>query len=823
MADLGPHNLQGNEVLVYIRRINKDAPPPPNWIGYDYHLMSSLPTNDNPRYSFGEHNPDMTTKYDYFYRFDTGPVSYLKIRTGQYPQENVTGIIQVKLYLDDTPYTFYQQFITYKDERYDYVPFKEIQIGINDENGGPSYKPIDYSGIPEIKFGVVKDANATIKSETEFNKLDPFPIVSGIPAMVDQTGIITITNPTYNENFGFFYEATYSKTFKICEFESLDKDLTPYQITIPVSYDFKPILVDSGNAQNIKGVIIDTPPSPVVKARPVGTQLHKIPLHEITNSINNVECKSTHLAYLIGPVSLSAPREFIGQSNPDNTYKIYSEVNPATYLFTSSSSFYKRLPECWPWSCRRWTVEKKQDDNQNWTISYFSQDYMGNKTSVSYNEIPKLQVSLYAINGQSETKYLPILNGDPTSTEAYSIIMPDGDSTFVDGYLLSKLDLDMNTMDEIKLEQCGCDPNDEKVELAVEMFPLLYDAQCKLIVKTGYLCYRTKDCKNPSPGVINKKIITPFNSCRFNEVLPVDLDKTEYPSNSLAPLSITFDQKKGAIISYLKTANQVSFDPYTHPQGVTLSLDGASQTITVASDYKGYLSVVGRFPCQYSSDIYVYKIINGDLTQVATYSNNEVYNCPQNYLAYSVIQGDGTDEKETLNNITTGDDYYIANGKHIRYNDSDPVTTYEKYKISSLGNAGGFINLQANCCKICVDNNGVYKANDGCFALDVEHNNGYINNFLRAGSCNNDTVTRCDSNIINGRAVLRAYAYMPADLSFDVKLEASGTVNASGNVMIVGYPIIHASGTVDPTGISWVIGNSTMNSISTTDIGGNII
>lgn len=807
MADLGPHNLQGNEVLVYIRRINKDAPPPPNWIGYDYHLMSSLPTNDNPRYSFGEHNPDMTTKYGYFYRFDTGPVDYLKIQIGQYPEENITGIVQVKLYNpDNTSDTFYQQFKTSKEEQYDYISFKEAQIGIINEYDNL----IDYSGIPEIKFALLSDVTKTIKSEAEFNKLNVFPNISGVPRLVDQTGIIKIANPSYNESVTFFYQGTYSKSFQICEFESVSKDLTPYEIIVPEILDFAPRVVDKGNAQNSRGVIIDTPPSPVVKAKPVGTQLHKIPLHEITNSIRKVDCKSTHLAYLIGPVSTYGPREFIGQSNPDGTYKIYAEMNPATYLFTASSSFYKRLPECWPWSCRRWTVEKNQDSEGNWIINYFSQDYIGNKISVSYNEIPKIRVDLYAINGQSESKYLPILNGDPTSTTPYSVVNPDGDSTFVDGYLLSKLNLDMNTMDEIKLEQCGCSADDEKIELAVEMFPLLYDAQCKLILKTGYLCYRTEDCQNPSPGVINKKIITPFNSCRFNEVLAVDLDKMSYPSNSIASLSITFDQKPGAIVSYLKTPNQVSFDPYTHPSGVSLSISSGPQTISVPAGYTGYLSIVGRFPCMYSSDIYVYKVINGDLTKVATYPNNEVYNCPQNYLAYSVVQGNGTDQSEDLNTITTGDDYYIANNKHIRYNDTDPVTSYEKYKISSLGNAGGFLNLQSICCDMCVNTDGVYKANDACFALDIEHNDGYINQFLRTGSCDNSMASRCDSNIINGRATLRAYADMPIDYIFGTVLAASGSLTASGIIRPIGDSTMNATGIIYPTGVIRILGDSSM-------------
>lgn len=811
MGDLGPHNLQGSEVLVYIRRLTQNAPPPPNWTPFEYHLMAALPTNDNPRYSIGDHNPDMTTKFDYFYRFDDGPPPYLKIQTGKYPDEGITGIIQVKLYFDDTNTpTFYQQFKTYKDERYDYVPYTETQIGIVDGNNNL----IDYSGIPEIKFALVKDINKTIKTEAEFNKLDPFPIINQVPAMVDQTGIIKITNPTYGEDTSFFYTATYPKTFQICEFQSVDKDLTPYQIIKSTGYDFAPRVTDSGNVQNPKGAVIDTPPSPVVKAFPVGTQLHKIPLHEITNSINKVECKSTHLAYLIGPVSKSAPRDFIGQSNPDGTYKIYSEVNPATYLFTSSSSFYKRLPECWPWSCRRWTVEKTQDSQGNWNIAYFSQDSLGNKTAVSYNEIPQLTVGLYAINGQSEVKQIPILNGDPTSTEPYSVITPDADSKFIDGYLLSKMQLNMDSMDEIKIQQCGCNENDEKIELALEVFPLLHKSQCKLIMKTGYLCYRTKDCKDPSPGLINKKIITPFNACKFNESLAVDLDKTNYPSNSLGATSITFDQKDSTIISYLKTPNLVSFDPYNHPSGVTLSLNGGSQTINLDSEYKGYLSVSARFPCNYSSDINVYKVINGNIQQYTAFPNNEIYNCPQNYIGYSAIQGNGTDESETANNIVTGGDYYMSGINHVYYNDSDPDTQYEIYKISSIGNAGGFINVQQDCCKYCVNNDGVYKGNDGCYSLDIEGTENYINNFLRVGDCDNTLATRCDSNIIQGRALLRIYVEMPGDYTFDGVLAASGTVFASGDIRPVGQSIMPVSGTVIASGDIWVLGDTTMQSLS---------
>lgn len=95
-SKVGPHYDNGDEVLVYIRRLNGNTPPPGNWSSFDYYVMSALPTNDNPRYSTYNvpddftynvtdgyyQNQDILTERYYKYKF--GP-SDIKIQTGIYP------------------------------------------------------------------------------------------------------------------------------------------------------------------------------------------------------------------------------------------------------------------------------------------------------------------------------------------------------------------------------------------------------------------------------------------------------------------------------------------------------------------------------------------------------------------------------------------------------------------------------------------------------------------------------------------------------------------------------------------------------------------
>ena len=95
-SKVGPHNDNGNEVLVYIRRLNGDTPPPGNWSSFDYHVMAALPTNDNVRYAVYNiaddftynatdgyyQNQDILTERYYKYKF--GP-SDIKYQLGTYP------------------------------------------------------------------------------------------------------------------------------------------------------------------------------------------------------------------------------------------------------------------------------------------------------------------------------------------------------------------------------------------------------------------------------------------------------------------------------------------------------------------------------------------------------------------------------------------------------------------------------------------------------------------------------------------------------------------------------------------------------------------
>jgi len=63
---VGSRNDPGNEALVHIRRLSPLTAPPGNWVSWDYYVMASLPTNDNPRYSTyntSDNQDILTTRY----------------------------------------------------------------------------------------------------------------------------------------------------------------------------------------------------------------------------------------------------------------------------------------------------------------------------------------------------------------------------------------------------------------------------------------------------------------------------------------------------------------------------------------------------------------------------------------------------------------------------------------------------------------------------------------------------------------------------------------------------------------------------------------
>lgn len=264
-----------------------------------------------------------------------------------------------------------------------------------------------------------------------------------------------------------------------------------------------------------------------------------IQLHEISNNrYEDVICKSTHLAYLIGGFSRSAPIPVNGGKN--EIEKLNETTNNAcVLLFTSSSNFYRRLPECWPWSCRRWTREVTRKCNgEIETDYYYYQDPYG--TKVEYGDfsdkkefqpkqIPKLQLNFYnnavepdegsAFQFDIETVTKDEYPDNCTSTPSNPVDIHLNKNYF-NGHLYKEvlvIEKDEYSIDEEILKAYGCTDTDEKIKLGVEIFPILCNGICKLVIKFASLCYDSKTSSNYTIGIGTKKLVSPFWSCRINE------------------------------------------------------------------------------------------------------------------------------------------------------------------------------------------------------------------------------------------------------------------------------------------------------------------
>jgi hypothetical protein len=318
------------------------------------------------------------------------------------------------------------------------------------------------------------------------------------------------------------------------------------------------------------------------------------------------------------------------------------------------------------------------------------------------------------------------------------------------------------------------------------------DAQCKLIMKMGFLCYPTESCTVPNVGAAAKKIIYPFNSCRFNDELSIDLLKLSVPEITIdqASSSVSFAQTEGAILAYFLSPNLVNFDPYYHPSGKTKSLDGgAASVILTGSSSDIYLLASVRFPCKYTTDIYAFKKHNGNIEEVNIFPLNEIHNCPTNYLGKVKISGNGTDFPEKASGVITGGDYFITEDKKYFWNLCDPKYSAEIYPTESLGNARGYIDQQNTCCDFCPDENGALVANGNCFELDIETTRYSIDQYKEAGSCGPQARTRCDTNKVYGKSymeVIASLSYDSAIINFDVlaEFEASGYVKIAGSALV---------------------------------------
>jgi hypothetical protein len=119
--------------------------------------------------------------------------------------------------------------------------------------------------------------------------------------------------------------------------------------------------------------------------------------------------------------------------------------------------------------------------------------------------------------------------------------------SYFNGYYYDKLEI--KKLSDINKLACGCTLDDVKVELATEIFPLMHKAECKLIMKVGYLCYAT-GCTVPNIGTAVKKIIYPFNACKFNDHLTLPLPKLTFPDVDVDWNSITIMETELVNICY---------------------------------------------------------------------------------------------------------------------------------------------------------------------------------------------------------------------------------------------------------------------------------
>ena len=873
-----PRNYDRDESLVYIRRtsnmtgVRSAGGIIGNW---EYYHMTSLPTNDNPRYSASHNNIDQDIISSYYFKIKTGP-SDIKIQTSPYPQvsgymdenDNIVYIspeIIAKVELSDGSF-FYSRFPTETGKAvYDHIPYRYYQLGFKDADVAP-YKAADLihgSGDVKVRFKRFLE-EGTEPGAFDFDTLPDLPPFSGNPKVVEQTGIMKLQSKFPYEIEEQRYKLIQPEKYEYMSIESLEKydindiKLTPHTGIILNPYvggtspngGNNPVLVDSGIVIDLKGVY---PPwgltayHQLEKRREAGSQIKKIPLHEITNQTQRVGCNATHVAYRIGHVDKAASDEYFSaplKPTAETDHKILRTPQPSVYLFMNSAGFYSRRPECWPWSCRRWTVEKSgeivetKDTNGKVTDSctithtkYYTQNENGYKEQVEYDQVPSLKIDISSFLGDEKSFNPKILNGDPLETldvttgigggscdESKSV---QGDpESFIAGTYMSKMEVYPDS--EMEHIQCGCNPDDEKVELAFEMYPYLNAPTCSLIMKLGYLCYPTKKCTIPNLGRATKKIIYPFNACKFNEKLEIDLLKTDFPGMDISNESLEFEDTPDTTVAYLYSGSvPVYADPFEHPSGVQISIDGgATIDLTSAPAFEGeigHISLAAGYPCKYTSDIRVYRIESKNIGSVPTIVPlNTVFNCENNNLGEVTVIGNGTDVYEDDADIITGGDYYYSEGVRTLWNKIDQPKMAEIYPAKSLGNGAEFINIQAGCCEYCkkVDvENGIvfYFSNPNCFHMDLEGMPGSgMDQYSRVGDCEVKYEKPCDATILKGRSKLRVLSTIYADPGADARLDVSGTMKSRSVIRVHGSGTLSSYGGTYGTGILQLSADSLM-------------
>ena len=165
------NNYGRDEILVYVKRTSYSDRVQGGIIGnWEYYQMSSLPTNDNPRYSHGDNNPDQNIISTFYYKLKNGP-SDIGMQIGPYPKDS--GILedssvyyfspqimaQVKIYIGENAgkpefKTFYKSFVTDIEYKEDHIPYRNYQLSFDKAVSFP-YLPeelIHGTGIREIKL-----------------------------------------------------------------------------------------------------------------------------------------------------------------------------------------------------------------------------------------------------------------------------------------------------------------------------------------------------------------------------------------------------------------------------------------------------------------------------------------------------------------------------------------------------------------------------------------------------------------------------------------------------------------------------------------------
>ena len=321
-----------------------------------------------------------------------------------------------------------------------------------------------------------------------------------------------------------------------------------------------------------------------------------VALHEIGNNrYEDMVCKSTHIAYKIGGFSRSAPIP-IGEAENQVDKKIETTDNKCVLLMVSSSNFYQRLPECWPWSCRRWTADisgylssDKQRKYKQYT--FYTQDINGDKVKTESAEwswesnVPDevikdrltsvnspLPIFTVKIKGEriDYTESKPVFkvglntygsditgfidNGkmDTMPSASAPDIMAMNGSYYYEKAIATAYQPEpgkYDPMDGNVLQFTKCGSSTWQVKIAFELFPVLCNGVCKLVMKLGYKC-ANKDSEGKdlaaSGGRSTKKLISPFWSCRINERIEMyDEDDETRPILNYAEVTLDGTDLKG--------------------------------------------------------------------------------------------------------------------------------------------------------------------------------------------------------------------------------------------------------------------------------------